>query len=271
MNNEMISPLYLMDLAERIEARLWEIPKVSKYRFVENYIDRFHVVTDEFDFSGYSENFHIYYKDENETNIDLNKTLNKMPGEWLLKIANDLGVETPGFIPVVAKDFKVILEQNNKNAKMAFDKAIEDAYANPADSVMEAATALDSLLKAILRDKSFSIETKKNDGLSKRISCVLSALGLDKKSGAPGEIFRITSSIDNIIKEIDNIRSDKTFTHGKLPDDFIVDDPLWAVLSINMVASIGLFLWNYYEVRFKDANVDDNAMSAKLDIGDIPF
>lgn len=91
-----------MNIAEKVETKLWNERESSKYKYVESYIERWHDVANE-DFSNYSENFHIYTKDDGTNNIDLNKTLNRMPGDILLKIAYDLDIETPGYLPAVVE------------------------------------------------------------------------------------------------------------------------------------------------------------------------
>jgi len=259
-----------MNIVDKIEAKLWDERGSSKYKYVENYIERWHEVFDE-GYNDYSENFQIFRKDDEANNIDLNKTLSRMPDELLLKIAYDLEIETPGFLPVVAEKFKIVLEANNFNAKAVFENAIHNVYSNPSDAVLNASSALDGIIKTILEDDRFEKEKPRKDGLSKRMGRVMTSLGLNKKSGAPDEIIGITSSLDNIVQRIDDLRSSKTNSHGTLPEDYIIDDPLWAEFAINSAATVGLFIWEYYEKRFKTKEEVSNDNSFEIDLDSIPF
>ena len=58
--------------------------------------------------------------------------------------------------------------------------------------------------------------------------------------------------------------------HGKLQSEYIVDDPLWAGLVVNTSATLGLFLWEYYEKKYRPAlekGTEDEPISPE----DIPF
>ncbi|MDR1988144.1 MAG: hypothetical protein LBQ24_05405 [Candidatus Peribacteria bacterium] len=88
MDND-ISPKYIMELTERLEQALWNEFPTSKYKKVLFYIKKWHE-KDDSGFNNYWENFYIYYKDDNQKEIDLNRTLNEMPSDLILKIAIDL-------------------------------------------------------------------------------------------------------------------------------------------------------------------------------------
>ena len=92
--NDLISPKYQMRLATEVENAVWN--EFGSYKNVKNYIEKWH----EYDDRNFNwENFNIVIKDDK--NIDLNATINSMPGEILLKVAIDLGVDTPDFIPSI--------------------------------------------------------------------------------------------------------------------------------------------------------------------------
>ena len=95
MNNK-ISPKYQMSIIQNINDQLFELYK--SYEDVENYIEKWHEVYDSF---GDNENFSIIFKDNERKKIDVKRTLHNVDGETLLKIAIDLGVETPDYIPCV--------------------------------------------------------------------------------------------------------------------------------------------------------------------------
>jgi len=60
----------------------------------------------------------------------------------------------------------------------------------------------------------------------------------------------------NVSQAIENIRSNNTEAHGT--EDEIISDPLYAMLVVNTVATIGLFLLNYYEKHYQpEPNFED--------------
>jgi hypothetical protein len=70
-------------------------------------------------------------------------------------------------------------------------------------------------------------------------------------------------------KTLEDLRSDKTIVHGKTDGDYIVDNPLWAEFVINTAATLGLFLWRYYENKYKPAKKSEGTESINSD--EIPF
>ena len=91
-----ISPRYQMSIVQNINDRLFELYK--SYEDVANYLDKWHIV---YDCYGDNENFYFYFKDVERKKLDVKKTLHHIDGETLLKIAIDLGVETPDYIPSI--------------------------------------------------------------------------------------------------------------------------------------------------------------------------
>lgn len=263
-----ISPLYLIRLASAIEEKLWGIATGPKYRFVENYIARWHIIYDDMNPYNIYENFTIHHKEDDESKIDLNRTINGIDGETLLKIAYDIGVDVSEYLPVVPEKFKVTLRQANKQAYETFKKSVSNIYSNPSDSVLYAASTLESLIKTILSDPKVKYDKKhKTGGLSKQMDSVIAALGLTP-SESPNEVKVISSQLISIIKSVDNLRSNSTEAHGKLEDDYIIDDPLWAMLSVNAVATVGEFIWNYYNKKL----VDEDSKTTDFSYSDdIPF
>ena len=89
-----ISPSYKMDLIERLNETLYE--KYNSYRNVELYIRQWQT-----EYNNFGElNFEIKYRGDGY--IDLRRTLHEIfSDELLLKIAVDLDVDTPNFIPAV--------------------------------------------------------------------------------------------------------------------------------------------------------------------------
>ncbi len=75
-----------------------------------------------------------------------------MNGELLLKIAIDLSIETPDFIPSIPI-FRNEIKVNYSNASNSFEKAFKDIEEHPDIAVRLANSALESIIKEILRIK----------------------------------------------------------------------------------------------------------------------
>ena len=115
-----ISPRYQMSIVQKINDRLFELYK--SYEDVANYLDKWHIV---YDCYGDNENFYFYFKDEERKKLDVKKTLHHSDGETLLKIAIDLGVETPDYIPSIPV-FKNELKSSYETASQTFEKAFKN-------------------------------------------------------------------------------------------------------------------------------------------------
>lgn len=120
-----ISPRYLMSIVQNINDRLFELYK--GYDDVTNYLEKWHIV---YDCYGDNENFYFYYKDEERKKLDVKKTLHNIDGETLLKIAIDLGVETPDYIPCIPV-FKNELKSSYETASQTFEKAFKNVEEDP--------------------------------------------------------------------------------------------------------------------------------------------
>jgi len=252
-----------MQLIPKVEKQLWDLFDTSKYQNVRRYIKKWHV--DWYDFNEDRENFHIYYKDEGSKEIDLTETLHNMPAETVLKIAIDLGIDTPNFLPAISK-FKNVLKERNKNAYQDFERASKNVYDEPDLSVALASSALDGIIKTILNHEVFKADEKINNAaLTKQVGLIVKKLGLTEKT-APQEIITLASNIRSLGSTIDDIRSSKTAAHGKLEEEYKVDDPLWASFVVNACATLGLFLWEYFEKKYKPfVKLETN------DLSEIPF
>lgn len=82
----------------------------------------------------------------------------------------------------------------------------------------------------------------------------------------PNEIKTISSSLLNACKAIDDLRSDKTIFHGKMDSNYVVTEPLYAYFIVNAVSTVGLFLLNFYKLRFPQI-----VKPVIEDIDDLPF
>lgn len=117
---ESISLKYLMDITQKINDRLYEMYQSDCD--VQYYVKHWQ---EEYDDYGYS-NFDIQYQTDDRERIDVKKTLHNVDGETLLKMAIDLGLETPDFIPSIPS-FKNELKSSYKTAAQTFEKAWQES------------------------------------------------------------------------------------------------------------------------------------------------
>lgn len=255
-----ISPRYQMSIVQNINDRLFELYK--SYEDVANYLDKWHIV---YDCYGDNENFYFYFKDEERKKLDVKKTLHHIDGETLLKIAIDLGVETPDYIPSIPV-FKNELKSSYETASQTFEKAFKNVEEDPSLAVGLANSALESIIKEILKDDRIDVEWNEKDTLSNLVKSICKAFKLTTDAEMPNEIKTISSSLMNACKAIDDLRSDKTIFHGKMDSNYVVAEPLYAYFIVNAVSTVGLFLLNFYKLRFPQI-----AQPAIEDIEDLPF
>src|SRR5690606_21829868 len=104
--------------------------------------------------------------------IDLLRTLHSMSGSEILKIAIDMGVDTPDFIPSVPT-FKNELKADYKTAYETFIKAFKQIESDPSLAVGLANSALESIVKEILKDERINIKIKGTETLYKLTSIIL--------------------------------------------------------------------------------------------------
>jgi len=236
--NELISPKYLMKLVADIETAIWD--EYGSHKQVENYIIKWH------EEKGYYQNFQIYTKPDR--GIDLNSTLHGMNGELLLKMAIDLGVSTPNFIPSVPI-FKNEIKSDYSNAYDTFNKAFKLIETDPSTSIGLANSALESIVKEILKDNRFKSKLKGSETLYKLSSTILKEFGI-LDSEHPQEIKTIGSSLLSVNQAIEKLRSEKTNFHGKTVDDMLISDTMYTYFIVNSVSTVGLFLISFYKTRY---------------------
>lgn len=240
--NELISPKYQMKLIQDVDKAIWS--EYSSYKNVKLYIEKWHIVDN--DWNNPWENFNIVCKDKGE--IDLTQTLHNMDGETLLKIAIDLGVDTPDFIPSIPK-FKNEIKSDYKTAYDTFQKAFKQIETHPDIAIGLANSALESIIKEILKDDRLKSKTKGSETLYTLTSIILKEFKLSD-SEALKEIKTIGNSLLTINQSIEKLRSEKTGFHGKTQDDYLISDSIFAYFILNSVATVGLFLNSYYKTKF---------------------
>lgn len=253
--NKLISPKYLMKLAEEVEKAIWN--EYQSYKNVTNYIAKWH----ENDENNYdSENFRIIEKDDKK--LDLNSTIHSMPGDILLRVAIDLGVETPDFIPSIPT-FKNEIKASYKTAYDTFMKAYHQAETDPSTAIGLANSALESIIKEILHDERISNKIKGNETLY-RLSVIILKEFNSAIEESPKEIKTIATSLITINQAIEKLRSEKTNFHGKTKNDHVINDSIYVYFMLNSIATVGTYLINIYKNKYLKPQPNQ-------DFDDLPF
>lgn len=254
-----ISPKYLMKLIKEVHEVIWR--EYNSYKEARLYIEKWHEVKE--DWNSYWENFEIVKKASGD--IDLLATLHGIDSKIILQIAIDLGVDTPDFIPSIAT-FRNEIKSDYQTANATFDKAFKQIETHPDIAIGLANSALESIVKEILKDNRISISNKENDTLYDLTSCLLKEFKLFPKSDLPTEIKTIGSSMLAINKAVEGLRSTSTSFHGKTDDDYLINDSIYTYFIVNSVTTIGLFLKTYYKIKFPKIEI-----SSALEDDDLPF
>jgi hypothetical protein len=246
MMDDLISPKYQMQLVNLVEKAIWD--EYKSYKQVRLYIDKWYKNNYEpYGFNNdFWENFKIVEKPNKE--IDLTLTLHSMSGTDLLKIAIDLGVDTPDFIPSIPT-FRNELKSDYKTAYDTFTKAYKQIDTDPSIAVGLANSALESIIKEILKDERISSKISGNETLYKLTTKILKEFNLTNDEH-PVEIKTIGSSLLAINQAIEKLRSEKTDFHGKTNDDYLISDTIYTYFIVNSVTTVGLFLISYYKTKF---------------------
>ena len=244
--NDLISPKYQMQLVNSVEKAIWD--EYKSYKQVRLYINKWH--TDNYEPNGFNDNFWENFAIVERPNkeIDLTLTLHNMSGTDLLKIAIDLGVDTPDFIPSIPT-FKNELKSAYKTAYDTFTKAYKQIDTDPSIAVGLANSALESIIKEILKDERISNKISGGETLYKLTTIILKEFNITNDEH-PKEIKTIGSSLLAINQAIEKLRSEKTDFHGKTNNDYLITDTIYTYFIINTVATVGLFLNSYYKTKF---------------------
>lgn len=258
-----ISPKYIMSLIEQIEKTIWS--EFQTYKKVESYIKRWHTDNGWRNWNDYEENFAIFRKEEDK--IDLNKTLDGIDGDTLIRIAIDLGIETPGFLPVLS-EIKNVLKDDYRRAYESFDKAIKQIEEDPDLAIGMANSTLESIIKHILENDDIKTECRVKDTLWDLCASLLKEFQMFPNGEMLPEVKTIWSSLMSIAQVIETLRSTKTRAHGKTKKEYLVDDPMYAYFVINSISTVGLFLINFYEKKY---NKKVEVQEEQRTVMDVPF
>lgn len=257
--SDLISPKYLMKLIVEIEKAIWA--EYGSYKNVKLYIEKWHISQD--DWNNGWENFSIVKKEKGE--IDLTQTLHGIDGETLLKIAIDVGVETPDFIPSIPV-FRNELKSDYKTARTTFEKAFREIETHPDTAIGLVNSALESIIKEILKDDRIKNEiTIKGSETLYALSTIILKYFKLISNDIPPEIKTIGTSLLTINQSIEKLRSERTNFHGKTQEDSVIQDSIYTYFVVNSVTTVGLFLISFYKNKFPKPEAE----SASVD--DLPF
>ena len=132
--------------------------------------------------------------------IDLLQTLHNINGHDILKIAIDLNLETPNFIPSIPT-FKNELKSEYKNAYETFTKSYKQIEEDPSLAIGLVNSALESIIKEILKDERIDLKTTGNETLYKLSIIILKKFKLIDQN-IPKEIKTIGNSLVTLLTRI---------------------------------------------------------------------
>lgn len=253
-----MSPRYHINLIKQVNDAIFN--EFGSYENVEFYMQKW-----QYDIDAFRKNFFIFHKGENSTTIDLRRTLNELDGETLIKIAIDMGIETPDFIPSIPI-FRNEIKAEYPSASAMFEQAYKKIDSEPDTAIGLANSAFESIIKEILKDERIHIENKKGDTLYKLATDLLKIFKMFPDSDMPDEIKAIGSGLLKSCQAIENLRSDKTNFHGHISDDYIVKDELYVYMVINAICTIGKFLNSFYKLKYPPIEI-----ISQEEIIDLPF
>lgn len=244
------SPKQIFNIIDEIDKKIWE--EYKSYQKVKAYIERWQEPvwdagnTGWNGYNGY--NFDIVFKHKED--INLIATLNKMDDELLFKIAVDLGLKIPNIIYAVPEIISFTSSDYN-DVNLIFEEAFKKIYQDPSHSIVLANSALETVIKRICQDPKIS-DIKGHKTLYKLTQHILKEFKFFPNQTEDECIRNIGSSLLNLAKNIEDIRSNCTKeAHGRLAEDYIIDDELYSTLFVNTASTLGLFLLNFYEKKYK--------------------
>lgn len=254
-----------MSLIQQTASAIWK--QYSSYVNVLLFIEEFQEeIIDPSDGMSYGPNFQIFKQKSGA--IDLITTLARMPEDVLFSIAIECGISIPMIIPAFPT-FKRDLtkwEQGTHVLIENFNKAYNLAYKDPSQSIALANSTLESIIKHILESgKLPNVEYNKHDGLYKLTSTILQKFQFVSHHGLQTNIRNIGSALMKAAQNIAELRSDKTFAHGKGQKDYIIDNKLYSVFIVNCVITVGMFLISFFEEKYPTTRVENT------EVEDVPF
>ena len=250
-----LRPKYKQKLLKQIEDKIWK--EYGSYARVESYLNDFHEVW--YNDGGFPDGENIAICRKKDENIDLTKTLATMDFDTMISMAVDLDIPVPTILPAFPT-FTRSLTEGEFGTSLAYDnfmKAYKMVYEDPGQAISLANSSLETVIKHILADDRIKIEYNKNDTLHKLVEKILKAFGFFPSADVQKNVKNIGSSLLCMANEIEELRSDKTFSHGKGKTDFVIDDNLYSVFIVNSIITVGLFLISFYDKKYPPKSIFD--------------
>lgn len=239
---DRILPSYKTDLEKKVRTAIdKKYPDREATRYIENWYEPY----DDFG----NGNFYLCYNDQAREYLDLDSTLHSMDGELLLKVAIDLGIETPNYIPSIPI-FRNEIKSSYQFASRVFEKAFREIESDPATACGLAVAALESIIKEILNDERITIQYRDKGDIHKLMDDILKAYSLLPNSHILGEIRTLVSGLQKCATALGDIRGDKSSLHGHKTGDILISDSASAYFIVNAVTSIGLYLIQIYKNQY---------------------
>ena len=160
-----------------------------------------------------------------------------------------MGIETPDYIPSIPT-FKNELKSSYEIASLTFEKAFRNVETDPSLAIGLANSALESIIKEILKDSRINVTWSEKETLTKLVGNICKAFSFQSNGKFPTEIKTLASSLISAGQAIENLRSDKTEFHGKTDGDLMITDAVYAYFVVNATTTVGLFLLNFYKSNY---------------------
>lgn len=237
-----ILPSYKLALEKKVRAA---IDQKYTARDATYYLEEWHESYDDFG----NCNFYLSYNDNNREYLDLDATIHSIDGETLLKIAIDLGIETPNYIPSIPI-FRNELKSNYQFASRTFEKAFREVESDPDTACGLAVAALESIIKEIMTDNRISLKCRDKGDIVKLVEDILKAYSLLPNCGNIGEVKTLVSGLQKCATAMGEIRGDKSSLHGHKTGDIVITEPGSAYFVINSICSVGLYLIHIYNKQY---------------------
>lgn len=231
-----ISPRYTVELAGKVEERLWNL--FQGYDKTCDYIEKW------FDTEGLAPTIEPVYDFDGSLNVS--RSLKVLPNASLIRMAMDLDIATPGFLPSIPL-LRNILKEENPVALQTFDRAVKLSLEHPDEAVALACSSFEGLMKSVNRDLDVPTDRLVTGKLAK---ATLENLGLHVKTDLPVEVKTLTSSLIGACNAIFDLRT-KSTAHGQSGDaaTLVIDDPLWAIFAVNAISTIGTMMLQLKELK----------------------
>lgn len=310
-NNLFLSPLYKIQLIKSIVSNIYNNPVLQDtenlmleqnfvseeciYHYFNSWREKtsyLREIDDSFNCETYVKQFYKFELHTRKSKLDVNATLHCIQDDdILLRIAIDLGVDTPYFIPTISNIKNMLKEEiNQSNILHDFERAMKDVHDRPYESVKASHRVLTGVCAFI--NQKFNIIEEHSD--NKTVEHTLNVLKISRKTIEQllqnnhdhtyknckeyfDAIANISSSCQTIANNIGTLRDKYAKSHKALDHHYVIDDANIAYFAINVCSSLSWFLWSLYMQNNKPDdstnNIDNNESNNVVEISnyDIPF